>query len=297
MSRHVSESVQYDLIIKSSGMSIDLKLKAIESKLKKGDLSLVESLQLYSTAFSTLKDGQVSFPATIRFFEQVQEKLNTPCQAQPEIIDRAYVEMGDGLKWATCNVGADKPEDFGDFFAWGMTETYYSCLNPLTWKDWAAEEGYSFLSNKYFKEIDGEYKAQKYNGTDGKTVLEPQDDAATANWGGAWRTPTQEEWARLRNEDNFTWTWETKGEVKGFTVTSKVKGYEGNQIFIPAAGHYVAKTTIFKNFRCECWSSSVAAANNSVNHTHARLFRYGEAGGEVTVEGRYMGAPVRPVSY
>ena len=231
-------------------------------------------------------------------WEKLHQNLNNHLAAMTgkKINGHSYVEMGDGLKWAFCNVGAVSSVESGDFFAWGMTEPYYSSLDPLTWKDWVAEDGYSYLSNKYFKQIDGDYQAQKYNGTDGKTVLEPEDDAATVNWGGTWRTPTEEEWLKLRNEENFTWTWETKDGVKGFTVTSKVKGYEGNQIFLPAAGHYVAKTTIFKNFRCEYWSSCLAAANNSVNHTHAKLFRYGEASGEVTVEGRYLGAPVRAVS-
>ena len=65
-----------------------------------------------------------------------------------KINGHSYVEMGDGLKWAFCNVGAVSSVESGDFFAWGMTEPYYSSLDPLTWKDWVAEDGYSYLSNK-----------------------------------------------------------------------------------------------------------------------------------------------------
>ncbi|MBR4001508.1 MAG: hypothetical protein IKI89_03970 [Bacteroidales bacterium] len=299
MPRHVTKNVFDDLMIKNPSGDLNQKLRCIESKLKREKLSVIEATKLFHTAYSTLKTGKEEFPATIKYFEHLLRHFLTdgiPLQDKNEINGHKFVLMGDGLKWATCNVGASSPEGFGDYFAWGINETYYSSLDPLTWKDWVAEDGYSYLSNKYFKKTESDYLALKYTDEDGKTVLEPEDDAATANWGGSWRTPTEEEWGRLLNEDNFTWTWETKGDVKGYTVTSKVKGYEGNQIFLPAAGNYVGKTTIFQNVRCTYWSSSLAMQHRLGNRLYSMVFKSDKSSKVIAFEGRYMGQSVRPVS-
>ena len=114
--------------------------------------------------------------------------------------DYVYVDLGlpSGLLWATCNVGADNPEDYGDYFAWGETQpkdtynwsTYQYCngsYNTLT----------KYCSNSSFG----------YNGfTDDLTTLLPEDDAATANWGSHWRMPTEEEWQELYRNTTNTWT-------------------------------------------------------------------------------------------
>ena len=90
-----------------------------------------------------------------------------------------YVDLGLSVKWATCNVGAKKPEDYGDYFAWGVTEPYYSSQEPLVWKD-GIGSGYAWSS--YFDTSDGGNTFTKYT-KDKKTVLEAIDDAATSNWG------------------------------------------------------------------------------------------------------------------
>ena len=132
------------------------------------------------------------------------------------------VDLGLSVKWATCNVGASSPEDYGDYFAWGET---------------TPKEQYDWTTYKYCK---GTYKTMtKYcsnssygnNGfTDTKTVLDPEDDAATVNWGGVWRMPTDAEMTELR--EKCTWTWITQNGVNGY----KVVGKNGNFIFLPAAG-------------------------------------------------------------
>ena len=131
-----------------------------------------------------------------------------------------YVDLGlpSGTKWATMNVGAGSPEDYGDYFAWGETlpKDVYNWSN-LKWYD----------GNEFTK-----YCIDSANGkVDNKTILELSDDAANANWGGDWRMPTKEEQDELRNE--CTWDRVTKNSVKGFTVT----GPNGNSIFLPAAGY------------------------------------------------------------
>ena len=134
----------------------------------------------------------------------------------------AYVEMGDGLKWATMNVGATSPEEYGDYFAWG--ETTASKTNY----DW----------DTYFDTSDGGVTFLKY-ANDKKTKLDPEDDAASQIWKGTWRIPTYTEWAALRDEVNFEWAWTddyNETGIPGMVVTSKVAGYEGNSIFLPATG-------------------------------------------------------------
>ena len=116
-----------------------------------------------------------------------------------------YVDLGLSVKWATCNVGASKPEDYGNYYAWGETTT----------KSSYTEEN----SKTYGKQM---------NDIKGNS----QYDAARANWGGTWRLPTQEELEELNNK--CTWKWTTQNGVKGFKLTSKTNG---NSIFFPAAGY------------------------------------------------------------
>ena len=100
-----------------------------------------------------------------------------------------YVDLGLSVKWATFNVGATSPEDYGDYFAWGETET----KEEYTW------ENYKWCNGTV-------YKITKYNATDGKTILEPEDDVAQVLWGGNWRMPTIEEQTELREQCIWTWT-------------------------------------------------------------------------------------------
>ena len=126
-----------------------------------------------------------------------------------------WVDLGlpSGTKWATCNVGANRPEEYGDYYAWGETTTKsdYSYSNCPTY-------GLSY----------SELKSQGY--IDGNGNLTPQYDAATANWGGNWRMPTYDELNELRT--NCTWTWTTRNGDEGYNV----EGPNGNSIFLPAAG-------------------------------------------------------------
>ena len=124
-----------------------------------------------------------------------------------------YVDLGlpSGTLWATCNVGANSPEEYGDYFAWGET---------------APKDVYSWSTYQYY---DGG-NLTKYTGSDGLTTLLPEDDAATANWGDDWRMPAKEEWQELL--DNTTNKWTTQNGVNGRLFT----GSNGNSLFLPAAG-------------------------------------------------------------
>ena len=130
-------------------------------------------------------------------------------------VEPEYVDLGLSVKWATFNVGATSPEDYGDYFAWGETEP---------------KETYSWATYKW---CDGTQNTMtKYNATDGKTILEPADDAAQVQWGGKWRMPTKEELQELFTR--CTWKVETQNGINGYNVI----GPNGNSIFVPMAGWY-----------------------------------------------------------
>ena len=123
-----------------------------------------------------------------------------------------YVDLGLSVKWATFNVGATSPEEYGDYFAWGETEP---------------KETYSWATYKWCDGTDA--NITKYNTIDGKTILEPTDDAAQVHRGDKWRMPTKAECQELI--DSCTWEWTTSNNISGYRVT----GPNGNSIFLPAA--------------------------------------------------------------
>ena len=160
-----------------------------------------------------------------------------------------YVDLGLSVKWATCNVGATSPEDYGDYFAWGETE---------------AKEYYDWGTYKY---CNGTYDSMtkyctnsSYGTVDNKTTLELSDDAARVNWGGSWRMPTKAEQDELRNTDNCTWTWTTQNGVNGYKVTSKKNG---NSIFLPAAGYRYGSYLGYAGGYGYYWSSSLTTGDSS----------------------------------
>ena len=154
-----------------------------------------------------------------------------------------WVDLGlpSGTKWATCNVGASKPEEYGNYYAWGETtpKDYYG------WSTYKWCKGSATTLTKY-------NTRSSYGTVDNKTVLELADDAARANWGGAWRMPTDAEWTELR--ENCTWTWTTKNGVNGYEVKSNING---NSIFLPAAGYRRSDGLVDAGYGGYYWSSSL----------------------------------------
>ena len=160
-----------------------------------------------------------------------------------------YVDLGLSVKWATCNVGATKPEEYGDYFAWGEVE-------PKDYYDWSTYKWCNGSQYSLTKYCDNFYHG--YNDfTDYKTTLDLSDDAANYNWGGAWRMPTTEEQQELI--DNCTWTWTTQNGVRGYKVTSKKSGYTNKSIFLPAAGCRYESSLHGAGDRVNYWSSSLFA--------------------------------------
>jgi uncharacterized protein (TIGR02145 family) len=180
--------------------------------------------------------------------------------------EHAYVDLGlpSGLLWATCNVGADTPEDYGDYFAWGETQP---------------KSVYNYDTYQYY---DGN-NLTKYTGSDGLATLLPEDDAATANWGNGWRMPTQTEWQELL--DNTTSTLTTQNGVYGRLFTAS----NGNSIFLPAAGWRRNSSLDYAGSYGYYWSSSLSD-DFQYDAWHFFLYDY-----SVGSNPRYLGLTVRPV--
>ena len=186
-----------------------------------------------------------------------------------------YVDLGLSVKWATFNVGATKPEEYGDYFAWGETEPK-AVYNWSTYK-WC--NGSSSSLTKYCT-------SSSYGIVDNKTTLELSDDAARANWGGNWRMPTKAEQDELHEQ--CTWTWTTQNGVNGYKVTSN----SGKSIFLPAAGHRDDNSLYSAGSESNYWSSSLSPV--SPYYAYYLLFNSSYVDWD-NFDNRYYGFSVRPV--
>ena len=186
-----------------------------------------------------------------------------------------------GTKWATCNVGASAPEEYGDYYAWGETTT----KSTYEWSTYKWCNGSFATLTKY--------NTSSSSGTvDNKTVLELADDAARANWGGAWRMPTDAEWTELRDNCAWAWTDNYNGTgVAGRIVTSNING---NSIFLPAAGYRYDDVLYGAGSYGRYWSGSLYTDYPGyawyVNFDSDNVNRNSDFFGD-----RYYGRSVRPV--
>lgn len=144
-----------------------------------------------------------------------------------QIKEYEYVDLGlpSGLKWAKCNVGAEKETDYGYYFQWGDVEDHGNSAYRCTFYKHCNNTSYALT--KYCND-------SSCGTVDNKFTLEPEDDAARANMGGDWRMPTKDEIQELLDNTDSEWVEDYKGSVvNGMKFTSKTNG---NSIFIPAAG-------------------------------------------------------------
>ena len=206
-------------------------------------------------AFVKYRTGDVFYGNVFEFTASGGTNTN-PAVGVPEAVD-----LGLSVKWSSFNLGASKPEEYGDYYAWGETEPYYSSLDPLTWKD-GKKAGYTLSSYKWCM---GGYNTLTkycwdskygYNGyMDDKKILDPQDDAAYLNLGGNWRMPTHAEWQEL--SQNCTWIWTEWNGVSGLLLTSNVAGYTDRHVFFPAAGCWAYTSFHAAGSSGYYWSSSL----------------------------------------
>lgn len=174
------------------------------------------------------------------------------------ISGHGYVDLGLSVKWATCNVGASSPSDYGDYFAWGETST----------------------KSEYTTE-----NSKTYGKTMGDIAGNSSYDAVRANWGGSWRLPTMKELEELENK--CIWTWITENGHSGYCV----QGPNGKSIFLPAAGWSYGKLPIYAGEYGSYWSSTRHGGNDGA----CALFFY--SGYRIVYwYNRDCGDSVRPVS-
>lgn len=170
-------------------------------------------------------------------------------EEDPVVSSGDYVNLGlpSGTLWASCNVGASKPEEYGDCFAWGETKGY--------------KGGKTNFSSSSYKWCSSNTTVTKYctvsssGKVDNKTELDLADDAAYVNCGSQWRMPSLDQIKELI--DNCNWEWTTLNGVYGCKVTSKKNG---KSIFLPAAG-YRYNTSIGGSGTGNYWSRSLRSDN------------------------------------
>ncbi|MCQ2288521.1 MAG: NEW3 domain-containing protein [Muribaculaceae bacterium] len=168
-------------------------------------------------------------------FVPVSMAVNGKTRPKVENFCHRFVDLGlpGGVLWATCNVGAEKPEDYGLYFAWGETKGY--AKGDYHNFDW---NNLSYTMN---------------------SALDAAHDAATANWGDGWRMPTNREQDDLRNSTYCTWTWTTRNGVNGYEVKSKSNG---NSIFLPAAGYRNDASLYYEGSYGNYWSGSLSTLSS-----------------------------------
>lgn len=222
------------------------------------------------------------------------------------------IDLGLSVKWGTRNLGADKPEEPGDFFAWGEVEPHYISLNPLTWKE-GMEAGYDWTNysmcdgtlHGFTKYFHPDYDGQGWchwageGEPDRKMALDPEDDAAHVILGGSWRMPTREEVEELvatKNNENYKWEYKNLNGHEGMIVTYLVNG---NHIFLPYTGtwsgtiHSSTNEDLDESYRQGIyWASTMPKAAPFYGY----CLMVGESSIVRTVSYRAEGLAIRPVT-
>lgn len=230
---------------------------------------------------STESNTNISIPITVNQFRSSANSstnsVNTTDLSSlcPDSNHPHQIDMGTGVYWACCNVGATSPEQYGKYYAWGETST----KSNYDWSTYKWCNGSKTSITKYCND-------SRYGTVDNKTQLELSDDAARVNWGDSWRMPTSDELQAL--SDKCTWTWITINQVNGYKVTAT----NGNSIFLPAAGYRYGEnysnTEISSNYY---WLSSL----DTFQAYYASYLNFYSGGHYMSDNGRYLGFSVRPV--
>lgn len=197
-------------------------------------------------------------------------------QPEPE---HEWVDLGlpSGTLWATMNIGANAPEEYGDYFAWGETEP---------------KDDYNWNTNKWgYYDENSKLHITKYNTNSGygpvdnKIELDTEDDAAYVNWGSSWRMPTMVQIKELINK--CSWEWTTRNGINGYRVI----GPNGNELFLPATGYRYNSSLYYSYFEGHYWSRDLY----DIYPDGAYRLRIAEGVRNCNVYNRYFGYAVRAV--
>ena len=171
--------------------------------------------------------------------------------------EHEFVDLGlpSGTLWATCNVGANKPEDYGDYFAWGETQpkTQYCWSSYKYSKEKKSFFAYLFANSHLLTKYCNKSRYGYDHFTDNMTTLQRDDDAATANWGDCWCMPTKDQWQELINKTTNFWTFQNGVRGRQFIADN------GNRLFLPAAGARWESSLNNAGSLCVYWSNSIGS--------------------------------------
>ena len=243
----------------------------------------------YDVTATGLSTGETYYAAPFAYWNDYiwygeMEEFTTEegtCEPDGEIAGHGYVDLGlpSGKKWATCNVGASSPEDYGDYFAWGETspKAEYDADTYLHWND---------INGNGLVDIDmGE------NTINFDISANAQYDAATANWGGSWRMPTKDEMQEL--VDHCEWE---RTQVNG-VYGSKVVGPNGSCIFLPFAGDRYGSSLYDAGNFGHYWSSTPEYVSyDAADYGGVYDLSFGNGYEHVDDHGRALGQTVRPIT-
>ena len=237
---------------------------------------------------ATVKDGKVT-AVTVGEATITAKAGKETATCSVNVVDMKAVDLGLPVKWATCNVGASKPEEYGDYFAWGEVDT----KERYDWESYKWGGTSSSTLTKYCPK--DKYSYWAFEGSpDGKTVLEPEDDAAHVMLGGKWRMPTMKDWSEIKNNCTFTWT--TQNDVDGILATGK----NGNSIFLPAAGYREGDQLIISFDGGEAigayWDATLDTYDSPDCAYSMYLVHYGSSGLAGRSTDRSRGLTIRPVT-
>lgn len=208
----------------------------------------------------------------------LKPKKEEPLSVSGNVNGHDYVDLGlpSGTLWATCNIGASRPEDYGDYYAWGETQT----KSVYSWETYKYANGdYNNLTKYCSRSIDGD------NGfTDMLTTLQSGDDPATT-WGSGWHTPTKEQWDELL--ENTVPKGTKQNGVQGCLFIAR----NGLSLFLPAACSRLDDDELCENDVCCYWSSTL----DDLPFFACCLFSFNSEYGEMGTYLRCIGFSVRPV--
>lgn len=238
------------------------------------DVTGLQSSTTYYYCAFTFTNGIYTFSDVEQFTTDEWEDYYEEEESYvPTAGGHAYVDLGlpSGTYWATCNVGADSPEDYGNLYAWGETRTKSS----YSWR-------------RYFDSInESDRDFYRYNNKSGSPeFLYDEDDAAHVNWGADWHMPTYRQFEELINSKYTTTQWTTQNGTNGRLITSNSNG---NSIFLPASGGANDEVVIDRKYNGFYWTNTPYGRNGAyiMYFSHKKIC--------LSTHARVSGFSVRPV--
>ena len=262
--------------------NVDFEYKILEASWVREQQSSSRALTIHNLVFEIDENTSRNIrKAQIIFYNAeyaLSDTLTLVQEGNSEASSMEAVDLGLSVKWASCNIGAESPEEYGGYFAWGETEE----KSDYSWATYKWCDGSYTSITKYCTSTNfGLYAI-----VDNKRVLDARDDVADVKWGGNWRMPTRDEVEELCS--NCNWIWTTLNGISGYKIVAP----NGNSIFLPAAGYRSDKYLHDRGSYGYYWTNQLY-----VGHTlDAYDLFFSGARYSVWDVGRPMGCPVRPVS-